>query len=65
MLESRGGPDVEEAFLRLLAAGRLLAVEPVSKDFAQMADLVRKYRDLPLGAVDGLGSRPRRAVRRD
>jgi len=52
MLESRGGPDVEEAFLRLLAAGRLLTVEPGPLDFARMADLVRKYRDLPLGAVD-------------
>jgi predicted nucleic acid-binding protein len=52
MLESRGGPEVEEAFLRLLAAGRLAAVEPIAEDFARMADLVRKYRDLPLGAVD-------------
>jgi predicted nucleic acid-binding protein len=52
MLESRGGPDVEEAFLRLLAARRLLTVEPGPEDFARMADLVRKYRDLPLGAVD-------------
>ena len=51
MLEFRGGPDVEEAFLRLLAAGRLVAVEPTAEDFARMADLVRKYRDLPLGAV--------------
>jgi predicted nucleic acid-binding protein len=52
MLESRGGPDVEEAFLRLLAAGRLVCLEPAVEDFARMADLVRKYRDLPLGAVD-------------
>jgi len=52
MLKSRGGADVEEAFLRLLAAGRLMAVEPTAEDFARMADLVRKYRDLSLGAVD-------------
>jgi uncharacterized protein len=52
MIESRLGSDAEEAFLRLLATGRLTVVDAVPEDYGRMADLVRQYRDLPLGATD-------------
>jgi predicted nucleic acid-binding protein len=52
MIESRLGSAAEEAFLRLFETGRLATVEAEPVDYGRMADLVRQYRDLPLGATD-------------
>ena len=52
MIESRLGGGAEELFLRLLASGGMLPVEITPTDYGRMADLVRQYRDLPLGATD-------------
>jgi predicted nucleic acid-binding protein len=52
MIEQRLGGGAEETLLRLLASGGLLPVEVRSVDYGRMADLVRQYRDLPLGATD-------------
>jgi predicted nucleic acid-binding protein len=52
LLESRIGPDAEAAFLDSVAAGELELVDLAPADVARMAELVRRYRDFPLGAVD-------------
>jgi len=52
LLESRIGPEAEAAFLDSIAAGELELLDLTSADVARMADLVRRYRDFPLGAVD-------------
>jgi uncharacterized protein len=52
LLERERGSDAEAAFLDALAAGELQLVEVLSVDLRRMADLVRRYADLPLGAVD-------------
>lgn len=52
LVESRLGTAVEFQFLRDLAAGHFL-VEPVLPgDWPRIAELVWRYRDLPLGTVD-------------
>jgi predicted nucleic acid-binding protein len=51
-LQGRGGPKTEALFLESLAAGELDLVPTVPPDLARMAELVRAYADLPLGAVD-------------
>jgi predicted nucleic acid-binding protein len=52
-LDKRGrGVGAEARFLEALAAGELDLVPTVSSDLARMAELVRKYAGLPLGAVD-------------
>jgi predicted nucleic acid-binding protein len=49
---TRLGPASEAAFLDSLAHGEL-ALEPTTiGDLSRMAELVRTYRDFPLGAVD-------------
>ncbi len=52
LIERELGPDSEAAFLDSIAAGDL-GVEPLGDaDFIRMAELVRKYADLGLGATD-------------
>lgn len=52
LLSTRLGVDPEVRFLGDLAAGNLI-VEPVAaSDWMRIAELVTRYRDLPLGAVD-------------
>ncbi len=45
-------PDIEAAFLDAIAAGEFEYVPVTAADIARMAELVRAYADLPLGAVD-------------
>ena len=45
-------PDIEAAFLAAVAAGEFTHASVTASDLARMADLVRTYADLPLGAVD-------------
>ena len=51
-LADRIGPAAEEAFARSLSEGELVA-EPVdASDWSRIEELLREYRDLPLGIVD-------------
>jgi uncharacterized protein len=50
LLEER--PDIEAAFLEAIGAGEFEHVPITPADLARMAELVRTYADLPLGAVD-------------
>ena len=52
LLESRRGPQVEAAFLDSLGRRELELVGLIPRDLTRMADLVKTYGDLPLGAVD-------------
>jgi len=45
-------PDIEAAFLESIAAGEFEHVPIIAADLLRMAELVRTYADLPLGAVD-------------
>lgn len=49
-LGERHGADVEARFVAGLADYRIMAPEP--EDWGAIADLVRRYDDLPLGATD-------------
>jgi predicted nucleic acid-binding protein len=52
LIGSRLGPDAEVRFLGDLAAGDF-TIEPVmAGDWLRIAELVSRYRDLPLGTVD-------------
>ncbi|WP_216917736.1 type II toxin-antitoxin system VapC family toxin [Nocardia noduli] len=51
-LETRVGPQIEAAFLESIAANEIELVELTRTDLQRMAELVRKYADFPLGAVD-------------
>lgn len=51
-LESRVGPDAEAGFLRSLAEGELELASLTGSDLSRMVDLVVRYADFPLGAVD-------------
>ncbi len=52
LLSSRLGANAEVRFLADLAAGNLIP-EPVhAVDWLRIAELVRRYGDLPLGTVD-------------
>lgn len=52
LLRTRLGVDAEVRFLGDLAAGNL-TVEPVhAADWLRIAELVGRYRDVPLGTVD-------------
>lgn len=52
LLATRLGPEPEVRFLGDLAAGAF-SVEPVAAaDWMRIAELVARYRDLPLGTVD-------------
>ncbi|HEY5683859.1 MAG TPA: PIN domain-containing protein [Acidimicrobiia bacterium] len=53
LIGTRLGVDAEVRFLGDLAAGEF-AIEPVrASDWLRIAELVSRYRDLPLGTVDG------------
>jgi predicted nucleic acid-binding protein len=52
LLERERGSKAEASFLDALAAGELQLVALEIGDLRRMADLVRRYGDLPLGAVD-------------
>jgi predicted nucleic acid-binding protein len=49
---TRLGPEVETRFLGDLASGAFAAVQVEDGDWLRIAELVARYRDLPLGAVD-------------
>jgi hypothetical protein len=52
LISTRLGPEAEVRFLGDFAAGAFV-VEPVDpSDWLRMAELVSRYRDLPLGTVD-------------
>lgn len=52
LIETRLGPQAEVRFLGDLASGSF-ATEPVTPiDWLRIAELVWRYRDLPLGTVD-------------
>lgn len=51
-LERSGGAEAEVRLLGALAAGDLLMEHPSQADLIRMAELVWRYRDWPLGAVD-------------
>ena len=50
LLGSRHGSEAEARFVRGLADFRVVAPEPA--DWLRIGDLVRTYRDLPLGSTD-------------
>lgn len=54
LLDRSKGSATEAVFLRSMAAtaGPLVLVSLVDDDLRRMADLVERYADLPLGAVD-------------
>ena len=53
MLAEWVSTEVEAKFLDALADGDFEVVNLTSADFARMAELVRRYDDLPLGTTDG------------
>jgi predicted nucleic acid-binding protein len=52
LLSTRVGPVAEIRFLGDLAAGNLISEHVAAPDWLRMAELVRRYSDLPLGTVD-------------
>jgi uncharacterized protein len=52
LLERERGSTAEAAFLDALESGELQLVDITKADLRRMADLVRQYSNLPLGAVD-------------
>jgi len=46
------GVEAEARFLDVLAAGRIPVVDLQAGDYKRMAELVRRYADMDLGAVD-------------
>ena len=52
MLAEWVGTEVEAKFLDALADGNLEVVNLTTADIARMAELVRRYDDLPLGTTD-------------
>jgi hypothetical protein len=52
LLERERGTDAEAAFLEAIARGELELVAVTAADVQRMANLVRQYANLPLGAVD-------------
>ena len=51
-MATRLGSDAEIRFLGDLAAGNLIAEPVAAADWMRVAELVGRYRDLPLGTVD-------------
>ncbi|MDR2215922.1 MAG: PIN domain-containing protein [Nevskiaceae bacterium] len=52
LLQTRIGPTAEEAFVRSIANGDFVT-EPIKvADLSRIADLMGRYRNLPLGYVD-------------
>lgn len=52
LLGLRLGVEAEVRFLGDLAAGNLIAEPVVAADWLRIAELVSRYRDLPLGTTD-------------
>lgn len=52
LLNERGGPEVEAAFLDSVADGTFTLVELTTDDVVRMADLVRQFSSFPLGGTD-------------
>jgi uncharacterized protein len=52
LLGTRNGPPAEALFLDSLTDGTLLLAKLTEIDTARMADLVRQYADLRIGAAD-------------
>lgn len=52
LLGREAGPKIESLFLDSIAAGDFTPVDLMAADFARMAELVRRYGDLPLGTTD-------------
>jgi predicted nucleic acid-binding protein len=52
LLGREAGPKVEALFLDSLAAGDFTLVDLTVADYARMAELVKRYGDLPLGTTD-------------
>ncbi|MBE7520598.1 MAG: type II toxin-antitoxin system VapC family toxin [Thermoflexaceae bacterium] len=54
LLESRLHPSIEARFLRSIASGANIVIDPVAADYGRAAWFVEKYADFPLGTVDAL-----------
>jgi predicted nucleic acid-binding protein len=52
LIESRLGPRAEAAFLHSIADGELSLVDVDQAGWSRIAELVERYADLRLGAVD-------------
>lgn len=52
LIGSRLGADAEVRFLGDLAAGNLIPEPVAAADWLRIAELVSRYRDLPLGTAD-------------
>jgi predicted nucleic acid-binding protein len=52
LLGREAGPNVESLFLDSLGAGDFTLIDLTAADCARMAELVRRYGDLPLGTTD-------------
>ncbi len=52
LIGSRLGAEAEVRFIGDLAAGEFIVEPVVASDWMRIAELVARYRDLPLGAVD-------------
>ncbi len=52
LLGTRVGVDAEVRFIGDLAAGNLIPEPVAAPDWLRIAELVARYRDLPLGTVD-------------
>lgn len=52
LLASRLGAEAEVRFLGDFAAGNLISESVAGEDWLRIAELVGRYRDLPLGTVD-------------
>lgn len=52
LIGSRLGADAEVRFLGDLAAGNLIPEPVAASDWLRIAELVSRYRDLPLGTAD-------------
>ena len=53
LIGTRLGVDAEVRFLGDLAAGEFAIEAVMASDWLRIAELVSRYRDLPLGTVDG------------
>jgi|SRR5579885_3535754 len=52
LLQRRIGPIAEEAFVRAVATAELVVEPLLEEDLPRIADIMRTYRDFPLGFVD-------------
>jgi hypothetical protein len=52
LIGTRLGTDAEVRFIADLATGELIVEPVVASDWLRIAELVGRYRDLPLGSVD-------------